>query len=195
MTTLGRPTAWPASPLWDAALTLYAEPEAAAACLRLQDHHDADVLLLLLACWLGRCGVLPSDEAAGRCRAVAADWANLVGPLRAVRRRLKASLTTSATSLPEPLAAARERVREAELTLERAALLALEHEAAGLPSAAPPGPQTAAEALRRLASLEPAARAELRVLLGAAWPRSSGAELDAAADASTRRLAPDRHPT
>src|SRR5260221_9331531 len=87
-----------ADEFWAFSLDLYAHPDVAAACLRLQDEQGLDVNLLLLCCWLARSGrgrLGEGDLAAAEARA--APWRrDIIGPLRAVRRALK----TMADSAP-----------------------------------------------------------------------------------------------
>jgi uncharacterized protein (TIGR02444 family) len=81
----------PEARLWRFALDLYAQPGVSQSCLLLQDRHGCDVTLLLFAAWAGaECGIAlgPDDVIAAR-GAVAAWQAEVVKPLRAVRRRLK----------------------------------------------------------------------------------------------------------
>jgi uncharacterized protein (TIGR02444 family) len=77
---------------WRFILAVYAAPGVAAACLSLQDRRGVDVCLLLHALWLGAACAYRLDEAGlARLRAAAGPWqAEIVVPLRAVRRRLKA---------------------------------------------------------------------------------------------------------
>ncbi len=80
-----------ADEFWAFSLDLYAHPDVAAACLRLQDERGLDVNLLLLCCWLARSGrgrLSEGDLAAAEARA--APWRrDIIEPLRAVRRALK----------------------------------------------------------------------------------------------------------
>jgi uncharacterized protein (TIGR02444 family) len=171
---------WPASALWDAALALYARPGAAAACLELQDEHDADVLLLLLGCWLGQRGAVLDDDAAMRCRAVAAEWRASIRPVRAVRRRLKDRLPELRAPLRQPVAALRLQIREAELGLERAALLSLEAELADRRETGAPGPCAASKAIGSLSELDAGAMPALRALLRAVFPEAPALEIERA---------------
>ncbi|MGQ9365917.1 TIGR02444 family protein [Azospirillum sp. A39] len=101
-----------ANPLWAFSLAVYARPGVAAACLDLQDRHGADVNLVLFALWAGaECGATVTEAELERLRGVAAPWqAEVVGPLRAVRRRLKGEADA---------AALREEVKALELAAER----------------------------------------------------------------------------
>lgn len=79
------------NPLWDFSLAVYARPGVPAACLDLQDRLGMDVNVLLFAAWAGlACGAGLSREALERIDSAVAPWrAEVVRPLRAVRRRVK----------------------------------------------------------------------------------------------------------
>ncbi|MBP2312021.1 TIGR02444 family protein [Azospirillum soli] len=79
------------NPLWDFSLAVYARPGVPAACLDLQDRRGLDVNVLLFAAWAGAaCGVQLSANELARVDSAIADWrAEVVRPLRAVRRRVK----------------------------------------------------------------------------------------------------------
>lgn len=68
---------------------LYGQPGIEALLLELQDQQGADVLLLLLACWLGRTAV-PADSALWQTlHAQQTPWRQqVIDPLRQVRRSL-----------------------------------------------------------------------------------------------------------
>ena len=76
---------------WDFSLAVYARPGVPAACLDLQDRLGLDVNVLLFAAWAGLgCGVRLSAEDLARVDSAIAPWrAEVVRPLRAVRRRVK----------------------------------------------------------------------------------------------------------
>jgi uncharacterized protein (TIGR02444 family) len=90
-----------ADEFWAFSLDAYARPGVAAACLRLQDELGLDVNLLLLCCWLARSGrgrLSEDDLAAAEARA--APWRReIVEPLRAIRRALKAMVDAASPSL------------------------------------------------------------------------------------------------
>ncbi|MBP2292186.1 TIGR02444 family protein [Azospirillum rugosum] len=98
------------NPLWDFSLAVYARPGVPAACLDLQDRCGQDVNVLLFAAWAGlACGVRLSAEELTRIDSTIAPWrAEVVRPLRAVRRRVKGE----DQSLYE-------RLKSAELAAER----------------------------------------------------------------------------
>ena len=111
---------------WQFSLEFYARRGVEAACLQLQDEAGADVDLLLFLLFCARHGrALSSAEVTSLDRLVA-DWrAEVVRPLRAVRRRLK-------TGFPGVAAEAlRGEVKRLELEAER---LQQEH----MEKAAPP---------------------------------------------------------
>jgi uncharacterized protein (TIGR02444 family) len=110
--------------LWDFAGEVYSAPSVADACLALQDRYNCDVNLLLFAAWMGavRNRTLTSGEMNGAAHAVR-DWhAEIVRPLRDVRRRLKSG--------PSPAADASEslraRIKSVEIEAERLELAALQ---------------------------------------------------------------------
>jgi uncharacterized protein (TIGR02444 family) len=99
--------------LWDYALAVWRRPGVEAASLALQDDHGQCIPLVLWRAWAAAEGRLIVDlgEAIDAARAWEAD---VVAPLRGVRRRLKG----------EPVL--RETVRAAELAAERHLLERLE---------------------------------------------------------------------
>lgn len=110
------------SSLWEYALTVYADPDVADACLLAQDAHGVDVNLLLCAAWCAACGIR-LDEAAvrkldGHCRS----WREqVIIPLRRQRRAWKAGAGRSedyAAIKELELAAEREQLRRLEALLE-----------------------------------------------------------------------------
>ena len=118
--------------LADWAQAAYAAPGVADLCLALQDEHGQSVCLLLWAAWAGATD-RPVDQLGAA--SLARTWeANVVGPLRAARRGLKAApgLTDA------DRAALRARVRADELAAEWALLAALEALAPGSGQATDP---------------------------------------------------------
>lgn len=81
-----------ANPFWEFSLAVYGRPGVPAACVALQDRHDLDVNVLLFAAWAGmECGVALSAERLAAVDSTIAAWRReVVRPLRAVRRRVKA---------------------------------------------------------------------------------------------------------
>ncbi|MCW2236253.1 TIGR02444 family protein [Azospirillum canadense] len=118
------------NPLWDFSLAVYARPGVPAACLDLQDRRGLDVNVLLLAAWAGlACGVRLSADELARIDATIAPWrAEVIQPLRAVRRRVKGEDQ-----------ALYERLKAAELAAERIQQDRL-FAASGLVPAPGPGP-------------------------------------------------------
>lgn len=118
----GRPVnEFPPHPFWDWSLEVYGRPGVEEILLDMQGRLGLDVNLLLFACWAGATGRgrLTGSEWA-RLIEGTADWrANVVEPLRAVRRHLRSrgDMTDAA--------ALRERVKALELEAEHAAQLAI----------------------------------------------------------------------
>ncbi len=95
------------------------------ACLDLQDRRGCDVNILLFCCWLGASGrpTLTAERLRSILKASDAWQAEIVRPLRAVRRLLKDRSWPEA--LPETVEAVRRRVADAELAAEHAEQLKL----------------------------------------------------------------------
>jgi uncharacterized protein (TIGR02444 family) len=112
---------FPNHPFWDWSLDVYGRPGVGEILLDLQDRHGLDVNLLLFACWTGATGRgRPAGGAWTRLIGGTADWrANVIEPLRSVRRHLKGR-----GDMPGA-AALRERVKSLELESEHAAQLAI----------------------------------------------------------------------
>lgn len=110
--------------LWDWALEAYARPGAADACLALQDEHRQNVPLMLWVVWAAEHGRGPDDPALEDAAALARAWQDaVIGPVRELRRRLKASVPDVA----EPdRGAIRAQVKTTELDAERRLMSALE---------------------------------------------------------------------
>lgn len=106
-------------PFWNFSLELYAG-EVAEACLDLQERRGCDVNILLYCCWLGASGrpTLTADRLRTILKASDAWQAEIVRPLRAVRRLLKDRPWPEA--MPETVDAVRRRVADAELAAEHA---------------------------------------------------------------------------
>lgn len=102
-----------AEEFWAFSLALYARPDVAAACLRLQDAHALDVNLLLLCCWLARrgCRLSAADLAAAEARA-APLRTRILDPLRGARRAVKTMPVAGAAALYA-------QVKRVELAAER----------------------------------------------------------------------------
>lgn len=136
-----------AGTLWDWSCERYARPGVAAACLVLQDRHDAAVTLLLLGCWLADAGRRLAPEPAAVARDYSTGWqAGVVQPLRQVRRHL-ARAGGAATRL-------RLAVKEQELAAERIELEELQRLVKSCPAGSGGKP---ALAMANLAALLPPA--------------------------------------
>lgn len=102
---------------WRFSGAVYAAEGVEQACLALQDRFGLDVNLALLCAWVGatRGGAMEAEDV-GAAAALVADWhAEVVLPLRAVRRRVK-----HMALLADPAVAAfRGRAAEIELEAER----------------------------------------------------------------------------
>lgn len=133
----------PDTSFWRFSVAFYARPEAAAACLALQDRHGCDVNLLLLALWLAHQGHGLSVADGQRLRRLARDWQHpVIRPLRQVRRTLKQRLAGQNVAWPEALAEIRHRLAAVEIALEKTEQLLLER-AVGEPVPARADPATA----------------------------------------------------
>jgi|SRR5579871_6031026 len=116
---------------WNFSLGLYGRHGVAQACIALQDGLGLDVNLLLFCCWHGQANRRLTEENLRRAMATAETWQReVVQPLRAVRRRLKAGVVPIAPAESEAL---RRKVNDLELEGERIAQAALE----GLPAPVP----------------------------------------------------------
>ena len=143
---------------WRFSLLFYALPGVSPALIALQDRDGTDVNLALFALWLGASGrgrLTPVGLAAAE-RSVATIRAEIVVPLRRVRRRLRTEPAADLQSL-------RARVQAVELAAERTAQLRL---------AAVAGPVVERRSSHRIADGE----ANLALLLG---PRAESVEAGA----------------
>jgi uncharacterized protein (TIGR02444 family) len=138
------------SALWAFAVQAWRRPGVAAVALELQDAHGLPPALLLWRFWALDAGVGVDERAATRAVEIAGAWqADVLGPLREVRQRLK--------SPPAPLDAfdatgLRDRILAVELDAERALLEALESLVAGNPGASAEPPTEPLAALSALAT-------------------------------------------
>ena len=112
-------------PFWNFSLELYGAEGVAEACLDLQDRRGCDVNVLLFCCWLAASGrpTLSADRLRAILKASDVWQADVVKPLRAIRRKLKDG--SWAGALPETVDAVRRRVADAELAAEHAEQLEL----------------------------------------------------------------------
>jgi len=114
----------PENPFWDFSIRVYAVTGVAEACLALQDDQGADVNLVLFCLWVAQQngGRLSRSQLEGYLDRVA-DWqAQVVVPLRALRRQLKEE---SSAIPPEFRELVRSTVKRAELDAEHAEQLYL----------------------------------------------------------------------
>lgn len=112
------------SGFWDWALAAYRGPGVSEACLTLQDTHGQNVPLLLWAAWTARTGrALDEETIEAACDAARAWDGAAVGPLRAIRRTLKAPIPDIGDVGREAL---RDQVKAVELAAERALMTDLE---------------------------------------------------------------------
>jgi uncharacterized protein (TIGR02444 family) len=101
------------NPLWTFSLVVYAEAGVQDECLALQERHALDVNLLLLCAYAGVRGVTLSGKDVAEAASVVAGWhRDIVRPLRATRRALKAIARDDAAAL-------RSDVKAAELKAEQ----------------------------------------------------------------------------
>ena len=153
--------------LWSFTLATYDAPGVAPACIGLQDRHGLDVNLLLFCCWAGARGHELSPAKLKRLAQGVAGWnAEVVQPLRAVRRRLKPEPSPEVQDL-------RGRLLQLEIECERQEQVRLV-ELMPLEAGAPE-PRHAGANLRRYmelkgAPLEEDSVAELAALMTGAFP-------------------------
>lgn len=103
--------------LWAFSLSFYARHGVAEACLTAQDGHGADVNLLLWAVWLAVQGHDLTVAEAAEAQAATQAWrAEVVQPLRGVRRRLKTGPLPAPDAATESL---RTQIKAVELEAER----------------------------------------------------------------------------
>lgn len=105
---------------------VYARPGIQALCLRLQDEHDVDVVLLLTCCWYGCYYGTLKDTQFKQATAFCHRWrAQLVQPLRQARRWLKPHPADTMGIPGADQEALRERIKALELETEFMQLRAL----------------------------------------------------------------------
>ncbi len=109
---------------WDWALSAYARPGVAQACLDLQDDHGQCTPYLLWAAWSAQSGHVLNDAILVKGANLAKQWEPaFITPVRAVRRALKPAFDGVADDLREAL---REQVKAVELAAEKTLMLSLE---------------------------------------------------------------------
>ena len=118
------------SAFWRFSLRFYALPDVAPACLALQDEANVDVNLMLFLLFLAENGRAITRDDVARLDASIAPWrAQVVEPLRAIRRRLKSGIGDVPTTTSESL---RTMVKKIELEAERLEQERLENTASSL---------------------------------------------------------------
>lgn len=101
--------------LWDFALALYSSPGVEETVLHLQDQANANVNVLLWACWLQKRGIVLTESMLASAKAAIESWdESVVQVLRKLRRQLKSEEGKSAV-----IAALRGEIKSAELLAER----------------------------------------------------------------------------
>ena len=115
---------FPKCDLWDFSQAFYRHAEVEAACLYLQNHHAANVNLILLACWVGLSGrgVMEVAQFRELSQQVAVWQQQVVQPLRQVRQQLKGMSGYG----DETIRQMRKKVLECELEAEHREQLMLE---------------------------------------------------------------------
>jgi uncharacterized protein (TIGR02444 family) len=105
------------NPFWQFSLRVYGTPGVAEECLDVQDKLGIDVNVLLYAAWLGAIrGVTLQEADLLRIEEAVSPWsANVVQPLRAVRRGMKTMPETADLQVQ----VLRKRVADAELFSEQ----------------------------------------------------------------------------
>ncbi len=112
------------SDFWGWAVTAYGRKDVAEACLILQDRYEQNVPVLLWGAWNAISGRRPDDETLeAACDMARAYERVVVGPLRAMRRTLKAPVPDIENDHREAL---RTQVKAVELDAERRLMLELE---------------------------------------------------------------------
>ena len=143
-----------AADFWSFSLDFYGRPGVAETCLALQDSHGLDVNLVLYCCWRGDLLSAAQIQAA---LGLTTPWrAEIVQPLRALRRRLKPGFPPFHDAEVQGL---RKRIADAELEAERLQQQALDALARKDGPVPPPSRQAAIANLALLAKLCDAAAA------------------------------------
>ena len=160
------------------AFAAYSGPGVQEACLDLQDRHGMDVVTLLWCIWAGEHHGAIDADVIGRIVAETAAWqAEVVAPLRAVRRRLKQADAAALSGAGEPAVAGasvtpdtkerlRSQVADAELAAEVIQLDRLESSTL----AAPAGQETAGASTVAGPPGEAAVQANLASLIALGGP-------------------------
>jgi uncharacterized protein (TIGR02444 family) len=170
--------------LWDFSLAVYGRPGVAPALIGLQDRLGLDVNMLLFCCWAAARGQRLAATDLAAVEAVCEPWqAEVVGPLRKLRRRLKEGFA----SLPaDQVESYRKHVNDLEIEGERIAQTAMQAALLKIaPRPAATGPALAAGNLkayvgRQRKSLAAGDRTALARVVGACFPEAAAGEISAA---------------
>jgi uncharacterized protein (TIGR02444 family) len=163
---------------WRYSLAIHARPGVPEACVTLQDAAGVDVNVMLYLLFLAESGWTFDDAALARLDAMIGEWrAQVVRPLRAVRRALKTDLGAFPAAQAQAL---RNEVKRIELESERLQQVAMEQRALPQALGAEPGQGRTDAATRSLRAYEqrcsPFPEAPLRVILAAFAAAGSGAQ-------------------
>lgn len=110
------PTPAQLNSLWDFSLALYAQPDVADTCLRLQDEQGINVNLLLWCVWLECKGLALDDAHLHEAQRRTRGWDHhYVVPLRHLRKRMKAEFGIQ----NEVIEGVRKHIKQAELAAEQ----------------------------------------------------------------------------
>lgn len=143
MTSTDTASATQGSPFWTFSLGYYRGAGVSEACLELQDNCGVDVNVVLFLLWMAsQRRRLPADEVKGLAERVRPWQVDVIGPIRALRRRLKTDPPLVDKGSAELF---RTRVKAVELEAERLQQEAMYALAAGLRSE----PANSAEAAAR----------------------------------------------
>jgi uncharacterized protein (TIGR02444 family) len=125
--------------LWRFSVAFYARPGVSEALIALQDRAGCDVNLMLYALWLGVCrgSPLTREELASADRIARPIRSDIVEPLRALRRKLRADRDADVQRL-------REGVKALELAAEKIVQVRLGRRARSAGSSADPAARVAA---------------------------------------------------
>jgi len=105
------------NPFWQFSLSAYRSPSVREACLSTQDRYGADVNLMLLCCWVGFSGVRLDGAGVKRLDRLVEGWRKeVIGPIRAVRRRLSEAVGPMG---PQVTGRFRADIKAAELQAEQ----------------------------------------------------------------------------
>lgn len=177
---------WPESPFWDYSLAFYRRPGVEGACLDLQRRHGLNVNLLLLTLWLADRGIELDQATLSRAEKAVGTWhAEVIGPVRALRRRLAvqpddAEPENPTGRWPDHVAKLRRDVLTIELDCEHLTQLALTDLAADLQPSKKAGVELAGRNLRHFKDFQTDDLDDLRTLLRQAFPAATEKQVTAA---------------